>query len=174
MAKLWKSLGANDTGGVDITATVWNFMDVVTSTSFKDAFNLVVHKIDKKKEKNLSFLFKQSVMDSLKDESDLEKACCLILSLIMYQHTHCVFEVPNHIALVQKPGSSKEDCDENCLHPLVCFVLAWLKPRMAIDDYNVIQELFEIAKSIGVRENCETIAAKVEIAKQVSMKKPYS
>lgn len=166
LSKLWKSLGTQDQqGSPDTTSTVWNFMDIISSSTFKETFNLIVHKIDKKKEKSLSFAFKQQLMDSLKTEVDPQKVCPLVLSLAVYQLTSSVLELPRTSAFIDGEDKSVASAIPSS-EAVVSFLLAWLSPpRISPEDFEAIAALRTITTSSS---------ASIETAKHavLNMKKP--
>jgi len=167
LVKLWKSVGVLDTGAWDPAATVWKFMDLLSSSVFKDSFNLIVHKVDKKKEKALSFAFKQALLDAVRAETSLDKLPPLVLSLAAYQVSNSVLELPGDIMTHEAatgPGSGLS-------HPVVAFLLAWLAPpRLALEDYNAIYLLLQTAIDPSTTAVDHTTVA--EAAKQAVLKKP--
>jgi hypothetical protein len=170
LAKLWKSVGIHDNGSLDTTATVGGFMDTISSPTFRDTFNLIVHKIDKKKEKALSFAYKQALMDSLKAETNLLKLCPLVLSLAIYQLTNSVLELPSDLMTAPvTPGTT----DYHFSHPVVSFVLAWIRPpRLSVEDFSVIEALLASAAQEGTGLSAADAVTIAEAAKVAVLKKP--
>jgi hypothetical protein len=165
LVKLWKSLGAHDNGDADKSASVWKFIDILSSNTFKESFNLIVHKIDKKKEKSQSFAFKQSLLDAVKGETVVEKLCPLVLSLAVYQLTNCVLELPSNLttqATAEGSGMS---------HPVIFFLLTWLSSsKFSSEDVEAVRILLQSA--IDDPDGDADLAMIVDAAKQAVLKKP--
>ena len=164
---------------MDTTATVWQFIDIVSSPSFKDTFNLIVHKIDKKKEKTLSFAFKQHLMDSLKTEMDIQKLCPLVLSLAVYQLTSSVLDLPSDMmASTSGTGSGTRSGTGLAHHSsvVVSFLLAWIRPpRLSSEDAEAVTALLHTADAGDGGDSDEATRREIaDAAKQavLNAKKP--
>lgn len=170
LARLWKSLGVHDNGSVDLTATVGGFTDLVSSAIFRDSFNLVVRKVDKKKEKSVSFAYKQSLMDALKPERDVGKACPLVLSLAVYKLTSSVLELPADVmapAFTSEIGISAQSTSQ---HPVVSFLVAWLRTsgKLSPEDVEAIDSLVCATTALSADDEAVDI---LEAAKFAVLKK---